>query len=186
MKITRIRLVEMIAEEIRAAILEFSEKKKGSKSSPGKPSTASADNEPTRKQAAAPTGPKAADRAPDDPTNRDELGGSDMDAGVGDPAPDGDGAELDATADADPTAAEDEMDAVDPEGDAGEEPSGEINDDLSGKTMQAISIEPKSKVLPGSKEVILTFNETTDTLRILITGTGQVKFFWRNQLKDMP
>lgn len=109
-----------------------------------------------------------------------------MDAGVGDPAPDGDGAELDATADADPTAAEDEMDAVDPEGDAGEEPSGEINDDLSGKTMQAISIEPKSKVLPGSKEVILTFNETTDTLRILITGTGQVKFFWRNQLKDMP
>lgn len=81
---------------------------------------------------------------------------------------------------------DDEHDAVDPEGDSSEEPSGAVNDEVSGKTVQSVSIEPKSKVLPGAKEVVLGFNESTDALRILVTPTGEIKFFWRGQLHDLP
>lgn len=81
---------------------------------------------------------------------------------------------------------EKEKDALDASGESGEEPSGAVNNEVSGKTLQAVTIEPKSKILPGSKEVVFAFNESTDALRILVTSTGQVKFFWRGQLHDMP
>lgn len=77
-------------------------------------------------------------------------------------------------------------DAIDKEGDGGDDPSGAVNNDLSGKTVQSLSIEAQSKILPGAKEVVLSFNETTDSLRILVTPTGQVKFSWRGQLHDLP
>lgn len=80
----------------------------------------------------------------------------------------------------------DDTAAIDADGDAGEEPSGAVNDEVSGKTVQAVTIEAQSKILPGAKEVVLAFNETTDPLRILVTPTGMVKFFWRGQLHDLP
>ena len=75
---------------------------------------------------------------------------------------------------------------LDQAGDAGEDPSGAINNEIAGKSVQALTIEPSSKVLPGAKEVVLTFSDSTDALRILITSTGQVKFFWRGELRDLP
>lgn len=94
-----------------------------------------------------------------------------------------DGGESD---DLEPEKKADKADAVDRKGEAGEEPSGAVNDEVSGKTVQGISIEPESSVLPGAKEVVFTFNESTDPLKLLITQTGAVKFFWRGQLFDMP
>jgi hypothetical protein len=76
-------------------------------------------------------------------------------------------------------------DDIEPDGEA-EDGGGELNDELAGKTIQSISLEPKSKVVAGAAEVVLTFNETTDPLKILVTKTGAVKFFYRGALHNMP
>ncbi len=69
---------------------------------------------------------------------------------------------------------------------ADDEKTGAVNNEVSGKTLSSITIDPKSKILPGAKEVILAFNESTDALRLLITPTGKCVFFWRGQLHDVP
>ncbi len=164
MKLTRRNLAEIVAKEVRARLYELrngneeDDEPKAKGGDPKKPSVQDAE------QGQPPLQP--ADKAPDSP--------------IPDAAIDGD------AEDDEEEAEEEEDDALDDEGDASEEPSGAVNDEISGKTVQAITIEPKSKVLPGSKEVILAFNESTDTLRILVTSTGQVKFFWRGQLHDIP
>jgi len=180
MNITRKRLTEIIWEEL-GAILEFSdgsdEPKKGKK----KPDVAAADDEPTRPADDVPDGGtvKGPDASPVPPgkggDNRPDP--SELDGPIDDPS-----ASPEDQADAE----HDEEDAIDADGDAADEPSGAVNDEVSGKTVQAVTIEPKSKILPGSKEVVLAFNESTDPLRILVTPTGQVKFFWRGQLHDLP
>lgn len=70
------------------------------------------------------------------------------------------------------------------EGD-GDSEGGELNDELSGKTIQSMSMEPKSKLVAGATEIVLTFNETTDPLRIIVTKTGVVRFFYRGALHNM-
>lgn len=109
------------------------------------------------------------------------------------PSPKGDvpaGPRADADAEGDDDQAPDEDisddEGIDQGGNSGEDPSGAVNNEVSGKIVQAITIEPQSKVLPGAKEVVLSFNDSTDALRILVTATGQVKFFWRGQLHDIP
>lgn len=168
MKIKRSALVEMIEQEVRAAL---SEAGKGKKSK--KPETAAADDEPAD---AVPDGggvEVVGNAPPVDGGLKDQESGEDQDLG---------------TEPEDPTDGEgpDDEEALDPDGDGGEKPSGAVNDEVAGKTVQAVTIEPKSKVLPGAKEVIITFNESTDPLRILCTSTGEVKFFWRGQLHDIP
>ncbi len=61
----------------------------------------------------------------------------------------------------------------------GEDPAGDISDELAGKSIQSITMEPKSKLMPGAMEIVLTFNEITDPLRILVNKSGVVKFYWR-------
>lgn len=170
MKITRSKLVEMIEQEVRAALVEAGGKKKSTK-----PTTAAADDEPTDA------------KPPVDGGGVEPIGSAPpVDGGLNDQEPDED--EEGQEPPPDPTDGEgpDDEEALDPDGDGGEDASGAVNDELSGKTVQAITVEPKSKVLPGAKEVVLTFNESTDALRILVTSTGQVKFFWRGQLHDIP
>lgn len=84
-----------------------------------------------------------------------------------------------------------EPDPVDPEAEEGDEepdatPGGDVNRLVAGKTVQSISIEPKSKLLPGAKEVTLTWNETPDPLKILVTATGQIKFAVGTNVYDLP
>lgn len=55
----------------------------------------------------------------------------------------------------------------------------DISDNVVGKTIQSITMEPTSKLLPGSKELTITFNEITDQFKILITKTGNIKFYFR-------
>lgn len=159
MNITRMRLVEIIEEEVRGRIFELLEDEDSPKKGK-KPATADATAEPTKpKEDPGPSGAKP-QRGPDPLAAVDAEENDD--------------------------ASEDEEQAIDQSGTAGEEPSGGVNDEISGKTVQGISIEPKSKILPGAKEVIITFNETTDSLRLLCTGSGQVKFFYRGKLSDLP
>ena len=68
--------------------------------------------------------------------------------------------------------------------DAGEEPpseeeEGTLAGELSGKTIQKISIDEDSKIIPGVTEIVMTFRESSDALRLLITKTGKVKYFYR-------
>lgn len=67
----------------------------------------------------------------------------------------------------------------DEEEDPAEITGGKIADEIAGKTIQSISMEPKSKLLPGAMEIALTFREIPDPLKILITKTGQVKFHFK-------
>lgn len=81
----------------------------------------------------------------------------------------------------------DESDPADEEmPDEEDAPSGGIADEVVGKTVQSLTIEPKSKILPGAKEVVISFNESPDALRLLLTPTGQVKFFYRGKVSDIP
>ncbi len=63
--------------------------------------------------------------------------------------------------------------------DAEDVTGGKIADEVTGKTIQSITMEPKSKTLPGAQEIVITFNDIPDPLKILLTKTGQVKFFMR-------
>lgn len=174
MNISQKRLAEIVSEEVRRRLRELVEageddgeplpKKKGRK-----PGVASADQEDPP-DAGNPTSPDAITGSPD-PAAGSPEGGSGAEDDPDGPAVDGDAPD---------------PDAIDADGDAGEDPSGAVSDELSGKTVQALSINPRSEILPGAKEVILTFNETTDDLKVLVTGTGQVKFFWKGQLHDIP
>lgn len=184
MRITRKRLTEIIHEEL-GSLLELSdgsdEPKKAKKKGGTKPDLAASDEDPTRPASDVPDGGtvKSPDASPVPPGKSSERGPDVQKL-------DGDETDPSASPEDQADAEHDEEDAIDAGGDAAEEPSGAINDEVSGKTVQAVTIEPKSKVLPGAKEVVLAFNESTDALRILVTPTGAVKFFWRGQLHDLP
>lgn len=201
MEISRKRLAEIIREEIE----EASKPKKGKRKGPEQPGVASADTEPVRQDDTVADGGtvKGPDPNPVPPSNGPSrrLDASELDVAKNGPARAGDEREQDGSTPAsnpgdeetgDPDEehseqgdeAESGVQDGDDEGDP--EPSGAVNDEVSGKTVQAVTIEPKSKVLPGAKEVVLSFNESTDALRILITSTGMVKFFWKGQLHDLP
>lgn len=76
-----------------------------------------------------------------------------------------------------------EKDVTDPEHNEEAEQS-RIQQELEGKAIQGISFEPKSKVLPGAKEVVITFSNSTDPLKILISKSGEVKYFFKNALHN--
>lgn len=86
-----------------------------------------------------------------------------------------------------PVAAEPEADAdlekdvADPasEEDPEDVTGGKIADQITGKSVQSVTMEPKSKLLPGAQEVVITFKEIPEPLKILITKSGQVKFHFK-------
>lgn len=162
MKITRSKLIEIVEQEVRAALLE-----KGSKKGKKPDQTTAADDQA---QITPPGGgPDPIQSAPP------------IDGGMNDDE------DQDLDSDSEEKAEKDQDDAVDADGTGGEKPSGAVNQGITGKTVQSITINPKSDVLKGAaKEVVITFNETTDPLRIIVTPTGMVEFFWGGQLHDIP
>ena len=62
--------------------------------------------------------------------------------------------------------------------DTGAEP-GTVAAELEGKTIEAISLEEDSKMMPGSTEVVITFRESPDALRLLIGKSGKFKIFYK-------
>lgn len=143
-----------------------SKAKKGKPEAPPKAQASSGKKAKDASKGKAPEAPKAPKKGP-------ELPPSEEDPSAEMPVPDGE----------DP--ADDQLDDEMPE-DPGAEGSGGLADEIVGKTVQALTIEPKSKLLPGAKEIVVAFKEVTDTLKILITSTGTVKFFYRGKLSDMP
>lgn len=71
---------------------------------------------------------------------------------------------------------ESEIDKEDPlkdDGDTGKK----LSDELVGKSIQSITQEKKSKLVPGGSEIVITFDQSPDPFRILITKSGEVKFY---------
>lgn len=182
MFINRRQLAEIITQEVRNRLIELAEAESeggdgsGKRKRPKKPSTADAEDSPSPR-GEPPPGPGA--ERPEDESEPDEP--------EGDPEGSDDNASGDAAG-----ASDDAEDALDPEGDAAEDPTGAVNNEIAGKVIQAVTIEPQSKILPGAKEVVITFGDSSDALRILISKAGHdeegppVKFFWRGHLHDLP
>lgn len=63
--------------------------------------------------------------------------------------------------------------------DAEDVTGGKIADEITGKSVQSITMDPKSKTLPGAQEIVITFRDIPDPLKILVTKTGAVKFFFK-------
>lgn len=154
MFINRKQLAEIIASEVRARLVELADDSDegdggdGKRKRPKKPSTADAEDSPSPR-GEGPPGPIV------DPQR-------DSDPGSGPQPADPNGTDDDAAVDS----SDDESDALDPDGDAGEDPTGAVNNDIAGKVVQAVTIEPHSKILPGAKEVVITFGDSSDALRI--------------------
>jgi hypothetical protein len=93
---------------------------------------------------------------------------------VGDPPPDQPAGE---------EPADDDLEADLAGEESGAEP-GTVAAELENKTIESISLEEDSKIMPGATEVVLTFQQTPDALRLLITKTGKVKIFFRGLHND--
>ncbi len=65
------------------------------------------------------------------------------------------------------------------EDDEKEEAKSKISEELVGKTVQSISSEPKSKIMPGAQEIVITFDQISDPLRILVTRSGKVAYYFK-------
>jgi hypothetical protein len=191
--IKRSYLVRMVAEEVRAALQEFSNEDKPKKKGKGggRPETKDAGEEPSK------AGPKAGPKGPkssppvDEPPSEDPVAKGDGEYDTsGEDEIDADAGELpgdDEMAADDAGAEEDEADALDSDGDADQDgASGEINDQISGRTVQSISLEPESDLVPGSREIVLTFSDSPDVLRMMVDDVGNIVFSWNGKLFDYP
>ncbi len=74
-------------------------------------------------------------------------------------------------------------DAEDPE-DETDAKGGGIADDVSGKRIQSIVLSKDSKVMPGAQELVISFDEIPDPLRVVITKSGLVKYFFRGTISN--
>jgi hypothetical protein len=65
---------------------------------------------------------------------------------------------------------------------AGEEPEadpGSVAAEMQGKTIEAIEELPESDSVPGARELVMSFQGEEDKLRVIITPSGEVKYFWK-------
>jgi hypothetical protein len=61
---------------------------------------------------------------------------------------------------------------------------GSVAADLEGKTIESVSMEEESKIMPGATEVVITFRESPDALRLLIGKAGKIKVFYKGLHND--
>jgi hypothetical protein len=61
---------------------------------------------------------------------------------------------------------------------------GTVGYELKHKTIESATIEEDSKIMPGATEVVLTFADADDALRLLISKTGKVKIFYKGLHND--
>lgn len=169
MKIKRSVLEQIVKEELASYARSLVEAPKE------KASVVDADDEKRAKEkeggkgTEAPTKPQKGPEQPKQPSKKAAPAGQEEPKEL--PA----GEEPEADDELDKNAASEE----DAEEDAEEVTGGKIADAVTGKTVQSITMEPESKILPGAQEVTLTFREIPDPLKILITKSGQVKFHFR-------
>jgi hypothetical protein len=65
------------------------------------------------------------------------------------------------------------------EAETGPEDTKKVSDELVGKTIQSITANPKSKLMPGAMEIVIQFDQIPEPLKILVSKSGTVKYFFR-------
>lgn len=75
-----------------------------------------------------------------------------------------------------------EADITDDE-ESGAEP-GTVAAELEEKVIESVSMEEDSKIMPGATEVVVTFRDSADALRLLVSKTGKVKVFYKGLHND--
>lgn len=59
-----------------------------------------------------------------------------------------------------------------------------LSKEIENKTVQSLTMQPKSKILPGAQEIEIQFSNSPDPLKILVSKTGAVKFFYKSVLRN--
>jgi hypothetical protein len=172
MKVKRSMIEQMVREELAAYVKEQLGE------APGGPGVDDADKDRKSKERKGGKGEESPVGGQQDPDN---LAGKPKTGGETPPA---DEPPTPPEQELEPEPADDELeDQPEPEGDdvesAEDDAKSDISDELVGKTVQSITMEPKSKLMPGAMEIVLTFDQVTDQFRILIGKSGQVKFYFR-------
>lgn len=65
-----------------------------------------------------------------------------------------------------------------------EDPGSELAAEISGKVLTGVQDIKKSKTLPGARELVMTFKDSNQPLRVLITRSGDVKFLFKGKLHN--
>lgn len=61
----------------------------------------------------------------------------------------------------------------------GAEDTEKVSDELVGKTIQSISANPKSKMMPGAMEIVFQFDQIPEPLKILVQKSGKVVYYFK-------
>lgn len=67
---------------------------------------------------------------------------------------------------------------------SGAEP-GTVAAELENKTIESVSMEEDSKIMPGATEFVVTFRDSPDALRLLLTKSGKFKIFYKGLHNDL-
>ncbi len=181
-RLKRSRLEQIVREELAAHIRELRE-------APEPPEDEDEPKEPTgqepeapKKSVGGPAKPKARTPAP----TKSTADAPEKDAQKSAAAdPDKPGAPED-PADADLDADEPE-DSDDGTGEDDADPlAGKLSEELEGRRVQSLTVEPKSQKVPGASEIVVTFSDVPDPLRIIVTKTGEYRFSYKGALYNIP
>jgi hypothetical protein len=168
MRIKRSYLEQIVKEELLAMMRETDDDEDGKKK----------DKKPEPKSDAKPKvskGDASADVPEPPPADKQPKNIQDP---VGDvPPPDANGAPEE------PVDTGDDMADDDLEDDSDEEGS-ELAAELSGKVLTGVQDVKKSKTLPGARELVLTFKDSNQPLRVLIMKSGIVKFLYKGKVHN--
>ncbi len=165
MKIRRSVLKQMIREELAGHIGGLLREKEGEHPDTEDAESGKKDQDKDDKKALTPH--KDPDNTAGKPKG-DKPGATEKPAG-NDPADKG--LEKQAAGEEEPS---DDPDAEDDE--AGPEQTDKVSDELVGKTVQSITANPKSKLMPGATEIVIQFDQIPEPLKILVTKTGAIKY----------
>lgn len=76
------------------------------------------------------------------------------------------------------------QDVEEPEPEDEKDIGGDISNDLIGKQLQSITMEPESKMMPGAREITIQVENYPHPLKILLGKSGLIKFFYKGSLHN--
>lgn len=165
MKFKRSTVERIVREELHSVIKEMYEAKDEDEDKKQDVKSAESDNDAVEPPAA---GPDVAPSVGDD-SGTITPGDSDI--------PD-----EDVPAGDDPSDTELSQDVEDPKD--GEPEKSDISKDIEGRSIQSITLEPESKLMPGAKEIVIQFEDSPQPLRVLIGRSGAVKYHFKGSVHN--
>lgn len=179
MKMKKSRIEEIIREELATHLGELLAFEADDKDK--EPEVATADAENTDLEPDTPSknvAPTVGDKKDDDTPEGDQESPKDS------PIGDGESPDAEVPVGDDPADSDISKDVVEPEPEDEGDIGGDISDDLVGKQIQSITMEPESKMMPGAREITIQIENHPHPLKILLGKSGMIKFFYRGSLHN--